>query len=121
MRKNTVIMDLDDYTKMVMDRRMMEEELRELKEDLIPSYVNECIKLDEKNHALKKEIIKFAVDTFNIEYYELRDITDVKDIRFAISEENRDILYMLGITEREMIQVIKELKEEFEAKKDGEE
>ena len=112
-------MDLDAYTNLVMEKRMMEEEIKELKEDLIPSYINKCIQLDERNHALKIASIKFAVDTFAIEYYELRNITDVEDFRFAISEENRKILYSLGVTDREMINVITELKLAFEETNDG--
>lgn len=121
MKKNTVIMDLDAYTKLIMDNRITEEELKELKEEVLPTYIDECIEMAKHIRKLKRTIIEYAVDTFAIEYYELETITNVDDFRFAISEENRDVLDSLGITTEEMVQVITELKEEFEAKKESEE
>lgn len=114
-------MDLEDYTKLVIDNRNMEEELKELKEDVLPTYMDECIDMAEHIRKLKRATIEFAIDTFAIEYYDLGPITNVDDFRFAISEENRDVLESLGITTEEMVQVITELKEEFEAKKESEE
>lgn len=117
MEKNTVIMDLEDYKKLLMENHMMEERLEELNEDIIPSWTNEILKLDAQNQQLKKVVIELAIDRFSIEYYEEKDIIETTDFRFAISEEKVELLRSLGITEEEMIRVIKKVKEEFEATK----
>lgn len=120
--KNTVIMDLESYTNLVMENHKMQEELKELKEEIVPSYVNGVLEMDKQIRELKEVVIEFAIDTFNIEYYELKDITNIEDCRFAISKETRTLLRSLGITEEEMIRVITERKERYEATKDeGEE
>ena len=122
MEKNTVIMDLESYTNLVMENHKMQEELKELKEEIVPSYLKEVIELDKQIRQLIDVVIEYAINDFNLEYYELERITNIHDYRFAISEERREQLHSLGITKEEMIRVITERKERYEATKDeGEE
>ena len=121
MEKNTVCMDLVNYTNLVIDHRELVKELEELKTRIIPNLRDELEESDKEVAMLQVELIKKNISNYKIENYSLEQVTNVDGWHFAINKNDYDYLYQLGIGTELMLRIIKLVKNEFDAKKESEE
>lgn len=113
MEKNTAIIDLDVYTRLVKANQSLEIEMEKLKCEVLPQYEEDLMDAKREIEILKKELILACIDEFNIKHYPLENVSNIKDYFFAIPESKRETLNQLGITNEEMIKFIKEKKHAY--------
>lgn len=121
MEKNTVCMDLDAYTNLVIEHKKLQKELEEFRTRLLPDLHDELKETNEEVMMLRVELIKANINNYRIENYSLEQVTNVDGWHFAIDKNKYDYLYQLGIGTELMLRIIKLVKNEFDAKKESEE
>lgn len=114
----------EEYVHITLERydalRRKEKELEEAKykleiEDIIYK------KISNEKEELKKALMKFLIDEYNIRTYEIEDLTNPELYRFGYEPKEKLFLLKIGVTPEEMIEFIRKAKEEYEAEKAAEE
>ena len=121
MEKNTVCMDLVNYTNLVIDHRELVKELEKLKTRIIPNLRDELEESDKEVAMLQVELIKKCISDYRIKTYSYEQVTDIDGWMFAIELNDQQHLNELGIGNELIIKIVKLVKNEFDAKKESEE
>ena len=93
MEQNTVIISVDKYERLLTDKYIAQEELRDAR-----------TKLNKMNN-LKAYILNNSLDKYNMRTYSLDKLTNINSFEFGI--DNSDKLLELGFELDEMIEFIK--------------
>ena len=121
MEKNTVCMDLVNYTNLVIDHRELVKELEELKTRIIPNLRDKLEESDKEVAMLQVELIKKYISDYRIKNYSYEQVADIDGWYFAIDKKDYEYLYQLGIETDLIIRTIKLVKKEFDEKEESEE
>lgn len=93
MEQNTVIISVDKYERLLTDKYIAQEELRDARTKL------------NKMNDLKAYILNNSLDKYNMRTYSLDKLTNINSFEFGI--DNSDKLLELGFELDEMIEFIK--------------
>ena len=93
MEQNTVIISADKYERLLTDKYIAQEELRDARTKL------------NKMNDLKAYILNNSLDKYNMRTYSLDKLTNINSFEFGI--DNSDKLLELGFELDEMIEFIK--------------
>lgn len=93
MEQNTVIISVDKYERLLTDKYIAQEELKDARTKL------------NKMNDLKAYILNNSLDKYNMRTYSLDKLTNINSFEFGI--DNSDKLLELGFELDEMIEFIK--------------
>lgn len=119
MEKNTVILDIEKYNEMLIEKmrlnKCIQSEIN--RADLLAKQLNEE---SERNLALETELIKKCISNFAIRNHLLEELVNEKSWKFAIESEDMIYLKSLEIDIDLIKEVITDVKNEYEATKETE-